>query len=296
MSRGLGDLPVELVLNIVEWACEDETPQSMHKMLLVNRLFYRLVLPYLYKRLSEQELLANTDRSTTLLLKLLFDPIKRELVHVLDLMSYIGSAESPELSKASDSPYTKKMQAETHRLVELVLRYEERHEIQKLWRDNFLNKSSKDAFFALALMCLPNLKELGTYNANTDFIIEYAYIYEGLLSASKHPESGISRPFARIEKFTLGGDGNKYPYDPYPLAFAAGLPSLKEISCSELGDGDNYHQEDTDPRFMKLEPKSSDITSISLRPRCKLLGEHLIRCLASVKALEHFDYEIGHSW
>jgi hypothetical protein len=296
MPRGLVDLPAELVLTIIELACEDVLSSTIRDMMLVNRLFSRLVLPFLYQRLSDEEILADLDNSSKLLFTLLFDDSKKKLVHTVEIGDVIHFNESEAVSTAADSSYTKEMQAEMHQLVEVILKYEERNDKQEQWKEDFLNGPREDAFLFLALMRLPCLKHLEAKDTIRDFWGAFGYVYEGLLSASKHPESGINRPFMNLEKVTMGDEGVKWPHDTEALTIVAKWPSVKEIDCCELGDGDNNHEEEPNPSFLELVPGSSNINSISFRPSCKLLGEHFVRLLGAVRALEYLDYEIGHAW
>ena len=119
---------MELVLSIIELACEDVLSSTIRDLLLVNRFFYRLVLPFLYQSLSDEEILADLDGSSKLLFTLLFDDTKKDLVHTVEIGNVIHFSESEAVSTDADSSYTEEMQAEIHQLVEVILKYEECNE------------------------------------------------------------------------------------------------------------------------------------------------------------------------
>lgn len=63
--------------------------------------------------------------------------------------------------------------------------------------------------------------------------------------------------------------------------------------------GENFieHIQDeykTRKAFYNLQPKASDLRSLSLRMQCKLSGKQLFSLVGTAKALEIFEYPVGH--
>jgi hypothetical protein len=212
--RGLSDLPEELLLYIVEAACEDEPFTKIHNLLFVNRQISRLAVPCLYRNLGDNDFEHHdSDEFRKLILTLLFDPAKAELVHSFSLESagefdegLLWTSDTVEVSdELEEYAFTAKQHAELQRVVNDLKEYERSEEAKARWENHFLDKPLMSAILALMLARLPNLHELTILDVDDDYWKVFEYVVDGMTVASKHKETGVPVPFATLEKVTMGG-------------------------------------------------------------------------------------------
>lgn len=196
---------------------------------------------------------------------------------------------------------TKERRDELVKLIDVVLKYEERAEVKERWRKDFVEKPLLAAYLVLMLMRLPDLEDLEILDVHSTFWEVIGYIGDGLLAASKHADSGISQPFAKLEDVSLGNELSELPQPAQLLTMTTTWPSIKTVLGAQvgdiydsIGDDDDDFRKDPDQCFLDLQPRSTNFTDVSLVPDSKLLSEHLIWFLGTAKTLERFEYQIGH--
>ncbi|KAL1600621.1 hypothetical protein SLS60_007007 [Paraconiothyrium brasiliense] len=276
--QGLSGLPEEILLYIVEAACEGEKFTRIHNLLVVNRQISRLALPFLYRHIRDGDFVNDeSDAFRRLVLTLLFDPAKAQYVqsfsleHGVNFGGGLGLANTKGYTGIKKHGCTAEQHAELQRLIDILNKYEVGEEARKRWKKDYVNDRHWEMILALLLARLPNVRELTILDAYDEYWEVFEYVVDALTAACQEPKTGVTAPFTRLEKVNMG-DGK------------------------QIGDGDNFHQEDPDKWFLDLKPKSTNYTSLTFRPSSMLLSEHLVRFLATAKALETFDYHIGHAW
>jgi hypothetical protein len=208
--RGLSDLPEELLLYIVESTCEDEPFTKIHNLLFVNRQISRLALPFLYRNLCDTGFDDyDSEGFRKLILTLLFDPAKAELVHSFSVETAGEFDDGARLKWANDQSeeyaFTAEQHAELERTVNVLKEYESSDEAEKRWENHFLDEPLMGAILALMLARLPNLHELTIHDVHDEYWKVFEYVVDGMAAASKHKKTGVPVPFAKLDKVKIGG-------------------------------------------------------------------------------------------
>ncbi|KAF2449940.1 hypothetical protein P171DRAFT_203029 [Karstenula rhodostoma CBS 690.94] len=253
--RELSDLPEEILLYIIEEACEGERCNEIHNLLLVNRQISRLALPLLYRNVGDPN--STADATQKLILKLLFDRRKAELVHSFTTSLEIELDESPRVTNEKDDStlekhgFTVEQHAEIRRVVNVLKEYDGSEGGQKRWGKDFLDGPKMSVILPLMLARLPNLHELTHNNMYDEDWQIFESVIDAVTAASKDAETGVKSPFAKLEKVNIGDwGGSKYPNSPFPLTVVAKWPSVKVIESSQVGDGDR--SQDGEQAFLDL--------------------------------------------
>lgn len=207
--RGLSDLPEEILLYIVEAACEGEHFSKIHNLIFVNHRISRLAVPFLYRNLRDGDFVdGESDAFRKLTFTLLFDPIKAAYVHSFTLDNGDEYGQGPPLIDETSDGELKELGDAVEQLAELqveVLKdYAGSEEAKKIWERDFLGKPLMGAFLALILGQLPNLHELTITDVNDDYWKVFEYVTDAMTAASKDVDTGVKTPFVNLEKVTMG--------------------------------------------------------------------------------------------
>ncbi|KAJ4360864.1 uncharacterized protein N0V89_001431 [Didymosphaeria variabile] len=289
--RSLLGLPEEVLLYIVESACEGEKFTRIYNLLFVNRQISRLALPFLYRHIRDRDFVDEEyDAFRKLVLTLLFNPDKAKFVHSFSIEQGGEHGEGPSLADAKgdaelkEHGYTAEQHAELQQIIDVLSEYEDGEEAEKTWKKDFLDEPLMGAILALILPRLPNLQELTILDVYNPYWKMFEFVIDAMTAACQDPKTGVTTPFPKLEKVNMGGaDCNssipEYPHSTLPLTIIAKWPSVKAIDGKQIGDGDSFLQENPDKWFLDLKPRSTNYTSLTFRPNSKFLGEHLVRFL-----------------
>lgn len=281
--RGLSDLPEELILCILEAACKDEHPKFKLKLLLVNRQFYRLALPLLYRNLSDK-----SGESLKLAFTLLLDHVKANFVRSFE---FYNQKDEIELRSKKNCVYTASRLIKIKHLIHAVVKY---GTTKERWVGDLMERPPLWAILGLMLTQLPNLRELkfAGLGPPEDFWPFLEYVYDGLSSASHRTETGVTAPFMSLKKVKVRPRCSTSK----PLAVITKWPSVQMIEGKSISDYDSdIDTTDPDPWFRDLKPRSTNFNSISLRSGSRLRTEHLVPFVGTAKALDSFDYFINNN-